>query len=87
MSKEFNVHDLIEEAKFYIVSQKYEEAERLLKRVLEIDPENVEAMYNLGILYEIINDRDRAQEYFKKVIDRQPTNKDAEEHLNKLSEF
>ncbi len=87
MNKEFNVRDLIEEAKFYIVSQKYEEAERLLKRVLEIDPENVDAMYNLGILYEIINDREKAQEYFKKVIDRQPTNKDAEEHLNKLSEF
>ncbi len=84
---EFEIKDMLEEAKFYIVSQKYEEAEKILKQILEKEPENIEALYNLGILYEIINDRDRAREFFKKVVDKQPSNKDAEEHLNKLSEY
>jgi len=87
MHEEFDINELIEEAKFYIVNQQYEKAENLLKKILEKEPDNVEALYNLGILYEIINDREKAQEYFKKVIDKEPSNKDAEEHLNKLSEY
>lgn len=86
-NKDFEIKELLEEAKFYIISQKYEEAEKLLNQILEKEPDNIDALYNLGILYEIINDRDRAREYFKKVIDKQPSNKDAEDHLNKLSEY
>jgi len=81
------IKHLLEEAKFYFLSQKYDLAEKFFKEVLKEDPGNKEALFNLALLYEVTNQFDQAKEYFEKVLEVDPSNKEAREHLDKLTEL
>jgi tetratricopeptide (TPR) repeat protein len=48
-----------------------EEAERLLTEAVDENPNNLQALYNLGMLYQKTNRPEKAREYYQRVIDGQ----------------
>jgi len=81
------IEDLIEEAKFEMLAGQYEDAEKFLLRALKQDKDNVEALFDLGVLYEITHKQFKALECFQKVLEINPEHKEAREHVDKLAEF
>ena len=75
---------LLDQAKMFLLVNNYEEAEKILKKILKIDKENIDALFHLGILYETINEHEKAREIYLKIIEKEPDNKDVKERLNKL---
>lgn len=75
---------LLEMAKFYFMNNKYDEAIEELEKVLEINPGNAEAYYNLGLIFENRNQTDKAKDMFEKALDIDNDYRLAREHLNKL---
>lgn len=84
MKKEPEIDDLIEVAKFNFLSSRYEEAIKTWKRVLKLLPGDPQIYYNIAIAYESLNQLDKAREYFKRTVEIDPDNKQAEEHLKKI---
>ena len=84
MNQEFN--DLLELGNFYILSQKFEEAIKVLKRAEKIYKMSFELYYNLGMAYEGLNEKDKARDSFRLVLKLNPDYKSAQEHLIKLVE-
>jgi tetratricopeptide (TPR) repeat protein len=84
MSSDFD--DLIELSDFYILSQKFEEAIRVLKKAEKIEKMSPKLYYNIGIVYEALNEYDKARDSFRLVLKIDPDHKSAQEHLDKLIE-
>lgn len=49
----------------YIQQEKYQLAERILKDAVHLDNNNSDTYYNLGYLYQIINDIEKSYKYYK----------------------
>ncbi len=81
------IEELLEEAKFELVAGRYDKAEKFLKKILKDNPENIEALLNLGILYEIKHQDFKAMTCFNQVLEIDPEHKEAREHLEKLAEL
>lgn len=79
-----NESSIMEMAKFYFLNSKYDEAIDEFRKVLEINPGNAEAYYNLGLIYENRNRPDDAKEMYEKALSIDPDYRLAREHLNKL---
>ncbi len=56
--------------------QRYDEAEKLFKKVLQLTPKNADAKYNLGAIAEWHNDLNRALSYYKDALALKPTDRD-----------
>ena len=65
----------------------YEEAREMLERFLELVPENSEAWNNIGSLYEEMGDVDQAQTAWKRSVDLNPFQKEANLNLARLHYF
>jgi Ca-activated chloride channel family protein len=76
--------DLLELSEFYILSQKYEEAIKVLKKAQKLNNREAKLYYNFGIAYEALNDRDKAINSFRQALSLDPKLKAAQEHLDKL---
>lgn len=76
--------DLLELSEFYILSQKYEEAIKILKRAQKLNNRDVKLYYNFGIAYEALNERDKAINSFRQALSLDANLKSAQEHLDKL---
>jgi len=76
--------DLLELSEFYILSQKYEEAIKILKKAQKINNREPKLYYNFGIAYEALNERDKAINCFRQALSLDPNFQSAQEHLNKL---
>lgn len=76
--------DLLELGKFYFLNQKYDKAIAEFQKALEINDQNAETCYNLGLAYETKGQFDRARELYEKALSINPNHKLAQEHLNKL---
>ncbi len=81
------MNEAIDMAKFYIVYGQYSRAEKLLNDILKKDAGNRDALFHLGILYELTNERDKAIEAFRTILNLDPDDREAEEHLSKLLEM
>jgi TonB family protein len=57
--------------------QKYAEAIKVFEKVLEKDPENANATYNIAISYIQLKDEDKALIYLNKTVEFNPYNDDA----------
>ena len=82
--KQEKIEHLLEEAKFYILNNRFEEAEKYLKTLLKEQPKNVEALFYMGLLNELLNRLTEAREYYEKVLELSPNHESAEEHLSRL---
>jgi tetratricopeptide (TPR) repeat protein len=60
----------------YVFARNYDEAVRHFRRVLEMDPDNSLALYNLGLAYELKGDYDNAAAQYQRArqSDSNPTN-------------
>ncbi len=76
--------DLLELSEFYILSRKYDEAIKVLKKAQKLNNREPKLYYNLGIAYEALNDRDKAINSFRQALSLDPAFQSAQEHLNKL---
>lgn len=63
-----NVEQLIEKAKNLLLENKFEHAEIIFKKILEIDPTNYKVQNNIGVILTKLNKLNDAEENFKKVI-------------------
>ncbi|MFH1282746.1 MAG: tetratricopeptide repeat protein [bacterium] len=76
--------DALELGKFYFYNGRYAEAIESFNRTLQINKNNEEAYYNLGLIYENQNAKDLAQKMFERALQINPDYKKANQHLNKL---
>jgi Flp pilus assembly protein TadD len=81
-----NFDDLIELSDFYILSQKFEEAIKVLKKAEKISKIAPKLYYNLGIAYEALSEKVQARNSFRLALKLDPNFKPAQEHLDKLIE-
>ncbi len=78
--------DLIELSDFYMLSQKFEEAIKSLRKAEKIQKNNPRLYYNLGIAYEGLNEKDKARDAFRLALKLKPDFQSAQEHLDRLIE-
>jgi Flp pilus assembly protein TadD len=78
--------DLIELSDFYIISQQYDEAVKILKKAEKISKVDPKLYYNLGIVYEALNEIADARDAFRLALKLNPEFKSAQEHLDRLIE-
>ncbi|UCG30826.1 MAG: tetratricopeptide repeat protein [candidate division WOR-3 bacterium] len=78
--------DLVELGGFYILSQRYDEAIKVLRRAEKIQKTDPKLYYNLGIAFEALNETGDARDAFRLVLKLDPDNRSAQEHLDKLIE-
>ena len=69
-------------AMFYQETEKYDEAEKLYRQMLDINPNSADALNNLGWLEkEVYNDHERALEYFQKALEADPSHEAASQNV------
>ena len=54
------------------------------ERALELSPENVDIHYNLGLVYTEMGSYEKAQEAFAKVLLLKPSDRSAQQQIEKL---
>jgi tetratricopeptide (TPR) repeat protein len=74
----------IELGKFYFLNNKFNESVAEFKRVLEINPSNAEAYYNIGLIKEVSNLLNEAKDMYSNALAIRPDYKIARDRLNKL---
>jgi tetratricopeptide (TPR) repeat protein len=79
-----NEADYVELGKFYFLNNKYDEAVSEFKKVLEINPGNAEAYYNIGLIKESSNQMGEAREMYSKALAVKPDYKIVRARLNRL---
>jgi superkiller protein 3 len=84
MTTEFE--DLLELSDFYILSQKYEEALKVLKKAEKENKMSAKLYFNMGMAYEALGKYDNARESYRLALKIDPENKSAREHLDRLIE-
>ena len=65
---------------------KPEIALQLYLKALKIEPENAQLHYNIGICYELLQDKERARKSFEQALQIWPDYKKAKEHLKWLNQ-
>ncbi len=76
--------DLLELSDFYIISQKFEEALKVLKRAEKINKMDPKLYYNMGIAHEGLNENDQARTAFRQALALKPDYESAQQHLDRL---
>lgn len=76
--------DRLEKAEFYILNQKYSEALKILKEVVDSDEANPRAHYIYGLALEGSNQQEEAKKQFRRVLELEPDHVEAQEHLDRL---
>jgi Flp pilus assembly protein TadD len=84
MTTEFD--DLLELSDFYILSQKFDEAMKVLKKAEKLEKKNCKLYCNMGMVYEALGQPDDARETYRVALKIDPENKFALEHLDHLIE-
>ncbi|MFX1275651.1 MAG: tetratricopeptide repeat protein [Promethearchaeota archaeon] len=70
-----DIKEIIEEGKRHFREGHYEEAIVAYKRVINAEPENIDAMINMGISYVELKDYEKGIELYKRVLEIEPENK------------
>ena len=74
----------LELGKFYFLNRRFDEAIDQLKKAVSFDDTNADIFFNLGVIYEAVNQIPQAKENFEKALEIRPDMKSAQEHLDKL---
>jgi len=67
--------------------EKYRKGIDYFTKSLEIEPEYLDAIYNIGLSYEILEESDTAREYYKRVLKINPNYERAIVALNRLDDL
>ncbi|MFW5645922.1 MAG: tetratricopeptide repeat protein [Acetivibrio ethanolgignens] len=86
-SFEAAAEELAEEGRVIYNQGKYDEALEKLQDALKLDPANVKAIYFTGRVYHRQGDKEKAAEYYNKVINDYPDSERAAEAKRRLSEL
>ncbi len=78
------VENILEEVKFYIMNRRYDEAEKILKEALKEQPFNEDLLYNLGLVYELRAEGQKAVETYRKIVELSPAGRRREDALKRL---
>ncbi len=78
--------ELFDQAKLLMLSQNYREAKKILEKLYRENPSDIEIIYHLALLKEILNEKEEARELYKKIITIIPEHKEAKERLKKMEE-
>jgi tetratricopeptide (TPR) repeat protein len=84
IKKDSKEENYIELGKFYFMNNKFDEAIAEFKKVLELNPSNAEAFYNIGLIKEVSNLSNEAKDMYSKALAINPDYKIARDRLNKL---
>jgi tetratricopeptide (TPR) repeat protein len=79
-----NLADIVEMAKFYLLNKKYEQALKLFRQAMVVNPNDPEIYYNLGLTLEYRNQLDEAKKMYQQALRLKADHSSAREHLNKL---
>ena len=80
-AQESHYKELLDKGFEYLHDRKYDEAEKALKEAVEIDPEDPEPFLMLGEVGKAKQDWSEAKDWYSKVVDFQPNNKEAHYQL------
>lgn len=69
---ENDIDNMIELARLYAINKQYNDAKNLLIKVLDKQPKNVLILHRLALIYEELEDYDRAIELRKRIIEIEP---------------
>jgi tetratricopeptide (TPR) repeat protein len=72
LANDENINPLIEKGNQYFDEQRYEQAIPYYDRVLEIDPNYVEALYNKGAALDSLGKYNEAMQYIDRVLEIDP---------------
>lgn len=86
-SFEAAAEELAEEGRSVYNRGKYEDALKLLKDALKLNPENAKAIYFTGRVYHRQGDKEKAAKYYNKVIEGYPGTERAYEAQRRLNEL
>ena len=78
------ISTFLEEARIAILYKNFEQAKGLIDKVLKNDPNNTEAHYLLGFIYEMTNKIEEAKKEYRRALELSPDNKEAAERLSRL---
>ena len=78
---------LLELGKTYFLNSQFEEAVNCYRAVLDQDPRNISAHYNLAVALLALERAEEAKAAFQRVLEIDPNNKAAQEELSKLISF
>lgn len=78
--------DLFDQAQLMILTDNYTEAKKILERLYKENPTDIEIIYHLALVKEILNEKEEAKTLYKKIIEIIPEHKEAKERLKKLEE-
>ncbi|MDC0456039.1 tetratricopeptide repeat protein [Candidatus Pelagibacter sp.] len=67
-----NIDKIIDQVKILLTETKFEKAEILLKKIIEIDPTHYKAHINIGVIHSKLNKLKDAEKYFVKAIELKP---------------
>ena len=82
--KDTTFTDLLELSDFYILSQKFDEALKVLKKAEKISKMDPKLYYNMGIAHEALNEDDQARNAFRLALELKPDYVSAQQHLDRL---
>ncbi|MBN2380303.1 tetratricopeptide repeat protein [candidate division WOR-3 bacterium] len=78
------LQDLLEKAQFYILNQKYSEAIKILRKLIEVEDASPHTFYLYGLACEGTNDLEEAKKAFRRVLELSPDHNEAHQHLDRL---
>lgn len=76
-----------EEGRVVYNSGKYEDAIKLFKKALKLDPDNTKAIYFMGRSYHRLGDKEKAREYYNKIINDYPDSDRVYDSTRRLQEL
>ncbi len=75
---------VLESAKFYFLNQKYDKAIDIYLDGIRRYPDDPELYFNLGVVYESINDLENAKKCYEKVLSVDNSFASADIHLKRI---
>lgn len=82
LSLQEDSNEIYDKAVTAFSKQRYDEAEKLFKRVLQLTPKNADAKYNLGAIAEWHGDLNTAMSYYKEALALKPTDREFQKAIS-----
>ncbi|PIP13040.1 MAG: hypothetical protein COX48_05435 [bacterium (Candidatus Stahlbacteria) CG23_combo_of_CG06-09_8_20_14_all_34_7] len=75
---------VLEAGSFYFLNQQFKMAIKIYKKGLKEYENDTDLLFNLGIVYESINDIENAKDCFKKILEKEKNHEQAKKHFEKI---